>query len=162
MWELRFFDVHGFVGAPCRNHLHLEATLASLLVVAKVVNRVVGGADTFYVIVAHETTGREFWLLQFFVTFVEDFAGCLWGELLGDAEGSLQFQVRPVVERVAEAVSDSLRPLLKLLPVRSLLTSAQALDNPNAQHSTPQKQDVSSRKFSSLNCFISVLLFMFY
>ena len=55
--KLGFLDIHSLVGTPCGNHFDLKTTLASLLVIAKVVNGVVGGTYALYIIVAHQTTG---------------------------------------------------------------------------------------------------------
>ena len=135
--KVRFLDVHGLVGTPGGNHLNFETTLASLLVVAKVVDGIVGGANALYTVVAHQSTSREFGLFEFLVTLVENLAGCGWRQQLVDAESSLQLKMCPVVKGIAKRVGHRLCPLLELLPIGGVGTSAVALVNTVGAHSTP-------------------------
>ena len=106
-------------------------------VVVEVVNGIVGGAYALYVVVLHQTTCAELRLLQLLVTLVENLAGSLGRENLLNTESGLQLQVCPVIQRVAQGVGNGLCPLLKLLPVGSVLTRAETLVNSIGTHGTP-------------------------
>ena len=111
--------------------------LGILDMVVQVIHGIIRRADTLHIVVAHQSTGRELGLLQFLVTLVEDLTGGLRTQLLCDTEGSLQFQVCPVVQRVTEGVRHGLSPLLKLLPVAGVLAGAVSLIHTVRTHGTP-------------------------
>ena len=137
--ELGLLDVHRLVRTPGRDHhrIVLCLVLGILDMIVQVVYRVVGGTNALHVVVLHQATCRELRLLQLLVTLVEDLAGCLGAQLLGDAEGRLQFQVCPVVQRITEGVGHRLCPLLELLPVRGVLACAILLVDTVGTHSAP-------------------------
>ena len=130
-------DVHSLVRTPCRNHLNLETTLASLLVVAKVVDWIICSTYALYIIMTHQTTSAKLWLQQFLVTLVINLTCCLWRKKLIDTESSLKLKVSPMIKRVAESIRYGLSPLLKLLPVRCILSCTETLINTISTHSTP-------------------------
>lgn len=111
--------------------------LGILDVVMEVVNRVICRADTLHVIVFHQTTGGELRLLQFLVTLIENLTSGLRREQFLDAEGSLQLQMCPVIQRVAECIRHRLSPFLEFLPVAGVLTGAIFLINTIGTHGTP-------------------------
>ena len=137
--ELRLLDVHGLVRTPGRNHdgIILSLVLGILDMVVQIVDGIIGGAHALHVVMLHQTTGRELWLLELFVTLVEDFTGRLRIQLLGNAECSLQLQVSPVIKGITESVRHGLSPLLKFLPVAGILTCAVTLFHTIGTHSTP-------------------------
>ena len=137
--ELRLLDVHSLVGTPGGQHdgIVLSLALGILDVVVQVVNGVVGGADALHIVMLHQATGRKLRLLQLLIALVENLAGGLWREQFLDAKGSLQFQMGPMVERVAQGVGNGLCPLLELLPVGSVLAGAVALVDAVGTHGTP-------------------------
>ena len=135
--EVWLLDVHRLVRTPSRNHLDFETALASLLVVAQVVDWIICCTNALHVVVAHQATGAELRLLQLLVTLVVNLTGCLRAQQLVDTEGSLEFQVSPVIQRVTECIWYSLCPFLELLPVAGVSTCAEALIYAVSTHSTP-------------------------
>ena len=104
--------------------------------IPQIVRRVVGCAGHFYVVAAHQATGRELGLLELLVAFVVDLAGCRSIQELRYAEGRAEFEVCPVVQRVAHAVGHRFGPLLELLPVACVACDIFLLD-PVAPERTP-------------------------
>ena len=111
---------HGLVGAPGGQYLHLKTALGDVPVVLQSVGGVVGGAYRLDVVAAHEPACRVGRRGQQGVAAGVDVGGGVGAEQVGDAEGRGQFEVRPVVERVAQGVGQGLGPFLKLLPVGSV------------------------------------------
>ena len=131
------FDGHRLVGAPRREHLHRKAVLTHLDVVFERVDRVVRRADHLDVVVPHQAARMVFGLLQEGRTAVVDLARRRGVQELRHPEGGFQFQVRPVVERVAHRIGNRLGPLLELLPVGRILARAVTLLDTVRAHGTP-------------------------
>ena len=68
---------------------------------------------------------------------VVDFAGRSGVEQFRHPEGGLQFEVGPVVERVAHRIGNRLGPLLELLPIGRILARAILLIDPVGAHGAP-------------------------
>ena len=135
--EVWLLDVHRLVRTPSWNHLDLETTLTSLLVIAKIIDWVVCSTYALYMITTHQATSAVLWQLQLLVTFIENLTSSLWTELLLDTKSSFELQVSPVIKRVTECIRHCLCPFLKLLPVGGISTSAVALIHAIGTHSTP-------------------------
>ena len=135
--ELWLFDVHSLVRTPCGNHLDFESTLTCLLVITQVINGIVSGTYTLYMIMTHQTACRELWLLQLLVTLVKNLACCLGAQLFGNAEGSLQLQMSPMIQGVTEGIWHCFCPFLKLLPVCCIFTRAVFFIHTIGTHGTP-------------------------
>ena len=105
--------------------------------VMQVVYRIIGSTNTLHVIVLHQSTSRELWLLKFLITLIEYLTCSLWRKLLGDTESSLKLKVSPVIKRVTECIWHCLCPLFKLLPVAGILSCAVLLVDTVGTHSTP-------------------------
>ena len=137
--KLRSVNVHSLVRTPCRNHhgVVVSLMLGILNVVVQVIYRIIGGADTLYVVMLHQSTSRELGLLQLLVTLIENLTSGLGRQNLIDTESGLQLQVCPVIQGVTQGVGNGLCPLLKLLPVCSVLTGAEALVYAIGTHGTP-------------------------
>ena len=137
--EFRSLDVHGLVRAPGWNHHGIVRCLMFCIfnMVVQIVNGVIGGANALYVIVLHQATSRELWLLQLLVTLIENLTGSLGAQEFLNTESSLQLQVCPVIQRIAKSIGNGLCPLLKLLPVRGILTCAVLLIDTIGTHGTP-------------------------
>ena len=134
------FDGHCLVGTPCRQHhgVVLAAFGCIFGVEVEVVDRVVGGAHQFYVVSAHKSAGRVVGVVLQEVGAVVVNLACRFGfQHLVDSECGLQFEVAPVVERIAHAVRHGSGPGLKLLVVRCVGTSAVTFSNAVSAHCTP-------------------------
>ena len=101
------------------------------------VDRVVRRADHLDIIVLHQTAGMELGRLEQSRTMVVNLAGRRGVQQLRHAEGGLQFEVRPVVERVAHRIGHRLGPLLELLPVGGILARAVLLIDAVGTHGAP-------------------------
>ena len=128
---------HGLVGTPSGEHLDFETAFASLDVVFERIDGVVGGAHHLYMITAHHAPCRIFGKSQFGITFFIDFACGFRAENLVDAESRFQFEVCPVIERVAHGVGDGLGPFLKFFPVGGVFARAVAFIDTVGAHGAP-------------------------
>ena len=135
--KVRLLDIHGFVRTPSGDHLNLETALSRHLMPVEVIDGIIGRADTLHMIAAHEATGAVLGEFQFLVALIIDLPGRLRREELRDTEGGLQFQMRPVIQRVPEGIRDGLSPFLKFLPVRRLRTRTIFLRHAIGTHGTP-------------------------
>ena len=135
--EFRTLDGHGTVRTPGRDNLHAEGMLGNHLVITKVVGGVVGGAHHLHVEPLDERLSAELRRSQLGVALLEDFTGRGGRQELVYAEHAAQLQVRPVVERVAHGVRNSLGPLLKGLPGRVLAAGEVILAHAVGTHGTP-------------------------
>ena len=115
------FNSHRLVRAPGRQHfcrftVRLFCCIGTMM--AKIINGIIGSAYGFYMIVAHESTGRESGIiLQTVVASIINFASSLRVQQLVDAKGRLQFQMSPMIEGVAKCVGNCRGPRLELLPI---------------------------------------------
>ena len=128
---------HRLVGTPRGQHLHLKAVGGHLQVMLQRINRVVGRADRLHVVMLHQTASIELGLLQFLGADVVNLTSGRGVQELLNAEGGLQLEVCPVVERVAHRIGNRLGPLLELLPVGRVLTRAVTLIDTVRTHGTP-------------------------
>ena len=57
--ELRLLNIHSLVRTPCWNHdrIVICLMLCILNMIVQVIDGIVSGADTFYIIMLHQTTG---------------------------------------------------------------------------------------------------------
>ena len=133
----RILYSHRFVGAPRGEHSNLKTTLACHPMPTQVIYWVVGGADDLHAITTHEPSGCITRLTELFVTFIKDFTGCCGVEYLVDTEGRLQFEVCPMIERVAKGIGDGLGPFLEFLPIRCVGTCAVAFGHSVGAHGAP-------------------------
>ena len=138
--KVGLFNIHGLVGTPCGNHTSILLTfgLGIFNMIVEIIDGIICCAYGLYMIATHKTTCGIFGIiLQFVITLVEDFTGCLWRKKFCNAKACLQLQVCPMIQGIAEGVRNGLSPLLKLFPVRSILTSAITLVNAIGTHGTP-------------------------
>ena len=132
-------DIHRSVGTPCGEHTRLASGVGShYLVPFQTIGRVVCCADNLHIVMLHHTTRTELRVvLNLTVALVINLACCLRIEAFVDTEGGLQFEMRPVVKRVAECVRHRLCPLLKPLPIGGVFSCAIAFVNTIGTHSAP-------------------------
>ena len=117
--------------------------------VVQVVNGIVSRTYTLHVIVLHQSASRELGLLQLLVTLVENLAGGLGAQQLLNTKGGLQLQMCPVIQRVTQCIGHRFSPLLKLLPVASVLTRAVLLVNAIGTHGAPLVVVAAQPKFGN-------------
>ena len=128
-------DVHSLVGTECGVYLDLKGlVLRKLLVEVKIVYRVVGGEELLDVAHGNELPRSQF--LQLLVAPVKDVLGGLGGENVLYAEVPLQFEVSPVIDRVADGVGHDFGVLHELLEV-ALVPRDIALVNAHFAHEPP-------------------------
>ena len=138
--KVGLLDIHSLVGTPGRNHasILLAFSLGIFNMIVEIIDGIICRAYGLNMIATHKTACGIFGIiLQFVITLVEDFTGCLWRKKFCNAKACLQLQVCPMIQGIAEGVRNGLSPLLKLFPVRSILTSAITLVNAIGTHSTP-------------------------
>ena len=104
--------------------------------VLKRVDGIVRRADNLHIVAAHQASCRVFGLLQHCRATVIYIACRRGREQTLLTKGSLEFEVSPVIERVAHRIGYGLGPLLKLLPVRCI-TRAVTLRHAICTHGTP-------------------------
>jgi hypothetical protein len=128
---------HRLVGTPRGEHPGRKTVLADLDVVFERIHGIVRRADRLDVVAAHQAAGVVFGTLQQRRAMVVDFAGRSGVEQFRHPEGGLQFEVGPVVERVAHRIGNRLGPLLELLPIGRILARAILLIDPVGAHGAP-------------------------
>ena len=128
---------HRLVRTPRGEHPGRKTVLADLDVVFERIHGIVRRAHGLDVVVAHQTAGVELRLLQQRRTMVVDLTGRRGVQQLRHPEGGLQFEVRPVVERVAHRIGHRLGPLLELFPVAGILARAILLIDAVGTHRAP-------------------------
>ena len=127
------------VGPERRQHADRQRRVGGdRRVVFERVGRVVGRADQHHVHLPHDAAARELRAVPASrCTASPDALGRLGTEQpVADAERALQFQVRPVVERIAERLRHGLGPFLELLPVRGV-AGAEAFGHAGRAHRPP-------------------------
>ncbi len=112
----RVFDGHSLVRPPRRDDLGAERMPGYHLVPAQVVGRVVGGADRLHSELADKGLSAELLGRELGVALLENLPCGGRAEELVNPEHPAEFEVSPVVERVAHRVRHGLRPLLESLP----------------------------------------------
>ena len=111
---------HGLVGAPRRQHAAAERLLAAAQMVFERVDGIIRSAYHLHVITPQQPTRRIFGLRQQGIATVV-YRTCRGGaQQLLHAEGGLEFEMRPVIQRVAHGIWYRLGPLLETLPIRSV------------------------------------------
>ena len=101
------------------------------------IGRIVGRADQHDVHLPHDAAGGELGLGELGVALAPNALGRVGAQQpVADAQRPLQFQVRPVVQRVAERLRHGLGPLLELLPIRGV-AGAIALRHAGRPHRPP-------------------------
>ena len=116
--EIRLLNVDRLVRAPCGQHVRLEGLVRQqLLVILQRIHRVVSGADGFDIAHGNQAARGVAGLLQRLVSEVPHFVSGLGAQRAMIAKEALQFQMRPVVQRIADCLADNFRPLAELLVV---------------------------------------------
>ena len=108
-------DRQRLVGPERGQHFRRMALGRERAVMFQAVHRIVRGANDLDLEFLQYALRGQFGGGQFFVRLFPDFAGGFFVEQIGDAEITLQFQMRPVIERVAERVRHGGRPGLELV-----------------------------------------------
>ena len=81
------------------------------------VARRVRGAEKLHVHALRNSTAREFRRAEFFAAFLPDGFGRVRSEQAVNAENPFEFEVRPVIQGVAERLGHGFGPLGELVPV---------------------------------------------
>ena len=129
---------HRFVGAKGGQHLDRKGAIGGNRgVMFEAVGRIVGRADQHHVHPTHDSPGGKRVFGQPRVGLAIDALGRLGAQqAVADAQRPLQFQMGPVIERVAERLGNRLRPFLELLPIRRV-AGAVAFVDAGRPHGTP-------------------------
>ena len=134
--RFRILHGHRLVRSPCREHPDFKTARLRGDVVLQAVHRVIGGTYRFHTVMTHQAPGRELRLCQLRITLLVNISGRRRVQQFVDTESRTQFQMRPMVQWVAQRIRHGLRPLLKLLPVRSVARDV-TLVHPVGTHGTP-------------------------
>ena len=103
------------VGAECGKHPRRMALVGERTVIFQVVRRVVRGADDLDFEFFEQALGREIRGGELRVGFLPNFRGGLLAQQIRDAEIPFQFEVRPMIQRVAECVRNRFGPGFEFL-----------------------------------------------
>ena len=118
---IRFFQVHGLVRAPGRQHRHREGFVRrQLFMPLQAVHRIIRCADGLHIAHHNEPAGGIALFLQLRVGQFPDFPGCLPVQDAFITEEPAKLQVAPVIQGIADSLSQHLRVLFKLFPVRGI------------------------------------------
>lgn len=112
------FDVHGLIGSPCGTYNYIEAVvLCDLFVPLQRINGVIGGADESHIALLDDVAHAHGRLLEFCIAEIPDFVGGLGVQYTVIAEISLQLQVAPVEERIADSFAEALSPFTEFVVI---------------------------------------------
>ncbi len=128
--------IHDAIGAERRIDLRRQARRGNLLVIGQRVCRIVGRADRLHAELSENALRAELRRLQPLVGLLPHARGRLLVQQLVDAEVALQLEMRPVIERVAQAVRHGLRPRQELV-VRIGVARAEPLGDAARPHRAP-------------------------
>ena len=131
-------DVHGLVGTVGGADYNIKGLVSGdLFVPLQIIDGIVGGADKCYICLLDQAAGRHLGIvLQLVVADLPNSGSALGGERLIHAEELLQFQVTPVVHRIADGHFQSLSQLQETL-VGRLVAGDIAFVNAVGTHQTP-------------------------
>ena len=127
------FHRHCLVRTPGGQDLDLETILGNFLMMFERVNGIVGRTDDFHIHLKHKIAGTVIRCAQHLATGLIDFLGGFRVEQLVYAEITLQFHMGPVIERIAQAVRNSLGPLFEFFVVTGSTGAEAFLDTVSAQ-----------------------------
>ncbi len=134
----RPFDGHRLVGPKRRQHLDRKRRVGRHRpMVFQCLGGIVGRADQHDVHLPHDAAGRELGPGELRVALVPD-AGRRGGieQPIADPKRPLQFEMCPVIQRVAERLRDGLGPFLEFLPIRGV-AGAVAFRHARGAHRPP-------------------------
>ena len=103
-------DRQRLVGPERRQHFRRMALGRKRAVMFQIVHRIVRGADNLDLEFPQDALRGQLRRGQFFICLLPDFIGGLFVEQFGNAEITLQFQMRPVIERIAQRVRNGFCP----------------------------------------------------
>ena len=103
---------------------------------SQVIRRVVGRAYDLDVELADEGLAAELLRGQFGIALLKDITRCFRLKDRIDAEHAAEFQMRPMVQRVAIGMGNGVRPFLELLP-RAAIASYVVLRHAVGTHCAP-------------------------
>ena len=91
-------------------HPDLKAVLRALLVPGQRISGIVRGAQRLHLLRAQDVAGAHRWLREHGFRLLPDRGGRRLIQQRVDAEVALQFDMRPVIQRIAQRVRHGLRP----------------------------------------------------
>ena len=101
------------------------------------INGVVGSAHDLNIIVLHQPTSATVGLLKHSRAMLVDFASGSRVKAARSSEGCLEFEMSPMVERIAHHIRHGLSPFHKLIPIRSIRTGDISFVYTVCTHGTP-------------------------
>ncbi len=101
------------------------------------IDGIIRRADCLDVIVLHQPAGMVFGFLKQVRTVIVNLPGCRRIQQFRDTERRFQFEVRPVIQRIAHRVGNRLGPLFEFLPVGRILAGTVTFVNTVGTHRTP-------------------------
>ena len=98
-------------------------------------------------IMTHQTACTKLRQLQFLITLIINLTSSLRAQLFVNTESSLKLEMSPMIQWVAECIRNSFSPLLELLPIACIGTSAETLIYTISSHGTPLVVVTTEPKF---------------
>ena len=126
-----------FVWAEGRVNLGLELGFLDRDMMREIVDRVIGRADHVDAVLRQDAVGRHLWRAQLGVGSFPDFWRCFLVDDFVDAEIAAKFEMRPVVERIANRLRNGLRPGEELVVIARLAACDQILGHAVRTHRAP-------------------------
>ena len=115
------FNVHGLIGSPCGEHLYVKAlVLGNFLMPLQRIHRVVGGANQSNVALFNQVTDAHGRLCQLFVAELPNLIRGLAAQNTRIAKISLQLQMAPVEQGIADCFAQALCPFTEFFIVGSV------------------------------------------
>ena len=115
---VRLFNVHRLVGSPGGQYLYIKALVfRDLFVPFQRIDGIIGGADQCHIALADQIAHAHGGLLQFGIAQIPDLVGGSLAQHAGVSEVSLQLQMAPVKQRVADGLAQTLGPFAELFVV---------------------------------------------
>ena len=125
------------IGSPGRPHLNFETAFFRRDMIFQRIDRIIGGTDHFHFHLPHDTASGELGSRKFGVGLIPNGFGGGWIEqAIADTKRPLQFQVRPMVQGIAQAHRHRRCPGLKFFPIIRVAGN-QPLSNAIPPHGAP-------------------------
>jgi hypothetical protein len=134
--DIRQVDVESLIGTERRKDKRVQARRANCPMTGEIVGRIVGGTQVGHMKTVQDAVRAQFRRGEQRVGPLPNTRGSLRVKQLVDAEVALQFQVRPVIQRIAQRVRHGTGPRQELL-VRSSIAGAITLADRIGPHGAP-------------------------
>ena len=134
--NIQILNGHRFIRTPCRIDFRCQRRLADCSMIFERIGRIVSRTNDFNIHAFHDGLRTKLRCSELCRTFIVNLTGSLRVQHLINTKDTAQFQVCPVIERIAHCMFKRICPFLKLL-IRRFVTRDIFFWNTVGTHRTP-------------------------